>query len=164
MNCKCGHYLFISLPLLPVDLILLLVDPGIIGFQESRAWRSPQPLLFMLYMRKLRPRGEKVIIQQIFIMSLYVYWRWNHKQISPGSGPQGMSLLPGETGIKHQFSSITRSCPTLCEPLDCSMTGLPVHYQLLEFIQTHVHWVSDAIQPSHPLSSPSAPAFNLSQH
>ena len=56
-----------------MDLILLLVDPGIIGFQESRAWRSPQPLLFMLYMRKLRPRGEKVIIQQIFIMSLYVY-------------------------------------------------------------------------------------------
>ena len=51
----------------------------------------------------------------------------------------------------------------LCDPMDCSTPGLPVHYQLPEFTQTHVHWVGDAIQPSHPLSSPS-PAFNLSQH
>ena len=52
-----------------------------------------------------------------------------------------------------QFSSVARSCPILCDPKDCSMPGLPVHHQLLEFIQTHVHWVSDAIQPSHPLLS-----------
>ena len=58
---------------------------------------------------------------------------------------------------------VAQSCLTLCEPMDCSTPGLPVHHQLPEFIQTHVHWVSDAIQPSHPLSSPS-PAFNLSQH
>ena len=56
------------------------------------------------------------------------------------------------------------SCPTLRDPMDCSMPGLPVHHQLPEFTQTHVHQVSDAIQPSHPLSSPSPPAFNLSQH
>ena len=62
-----------------------------------------------------------------------------------------------------QFSSVTQSCPTLCDPMDCSMPGLPVHYQLPEFTQTHVHWVGDAIQPSHPLSSPFPPAFNLSQ-
>ena len=61
-----------------------------------------------------------------------------------------------------QFSSVTQSCPTLCDSMDCSTPGLPVHHQLLEFTQTHVHWVSDAIQPSHPLSSPSSPAFNLS--
>ena len=61
-----------------------------------------------------------------------------------------------------QFSSVAQSCPTLCNPMDCSMPGLPVHHQLLEFIQTHVHWVGDAIQPSHPQSSPSPPAFNLS--
>ena len=61
-----------------------------------------------------------------------------------------------------QFSSVAQSCPTLCNPMDCSTPGLPVHHQLLEF--THVHQVSDAIQPSHPLSSPSPPAFNLSQH
>ena len=63
-----------------------------------------------------------------------------------------------------QFSSVTQSCMTLCDPMDCSMPGLPVHHQLPELTQTHVHWVSDAIQPSHPLSSPSSPAFNLSQH
>ena len=63
-----------------------------------------------------------------------------------------------------QFSSVAQSCPTLCDPTDYSTPGLPVHHQLPEFTQTHVHWVSDAIQPSHPLSSPSPPAFRLSQH
>ena len=62
-----------------------------------------------------------------------------------------------------QFSSVTQSCPTLCDPMNRSMPGLPVHHQLLEFTQTHVHRVGDAIQPSHPLSSPS-PAPNPSQH
>ena len=61
-----------------------------------------------------------------------------------------------------QFSSVTQSCPTLWDPMDCSMPGLPVHHQLPEFTQTHVHWVGDAIQPSHSLSSPSPPTFNLS--
>ena len=63
-----------------------------------------------------------------------------------------------------QFSSVSQSCPTLSDPMDHSTPGLPVHYQLLELTQTHVHWVGDAIQPSHPLSSPSPPAFNLSQN
>ena len=62
-----------------------------------------------------------------------------------------------------QFSSVAQSCPTLCNPMDCSRPGLPVHHQLPEFTQTRVHWVSDAIQPSHPLLFPS-PAFSLSQH
>ena len=66
--------------------------------------------------------------------------------------------------FKIQFSSVTHLCLTLCDPMDSSTPGLPVHRQLLEFTQTHVHWVSDAIQPSPPLSSPSPPAFNLSQH
>ena len=63
-----------------------------------------------------------------------------------------------------KFSSVTQSCPTLCDPMNRSTPGLPVHYQLPEFTQTHVHQVSDAIQPSHPLSSPSPPAPNPSQH
>ena len=63
-----------------------------------------------------------------------------------------------------QFSSVAQSCPTLCDPMNCSTPGLPVHHQLLEFTQTHVHRVGDAIQPSHPLSSPSSPAPNPSQH
>ena len=57
-----------------------------------------------------------------------------------------------------QFSSVIQSCPTLCDPMNCSTPGLPVHHQLPEFTQTHVHQVGDAIQPSHPLSSPSPPA------
>ena len=62
-----------------------------------------------------------------------------------------------------QFSPVAQSCPTLCDPMDCSTPGLPVHHQLPEFTQTHVHWIGDAIQPPHPLSSPSPPAFNLFQ-
>ena len=63
-----------------------------------------------------------------------------------------------------QFSSVAQSCPTLCNPMNRSTPGLPVHHHLPEFTQTHIHQVSDAIQPSHPLSSPSPPAPNPSQH
>ena len=66
--------------------------------------------------------------------------------------------------IGFSFSSVTQSCPTLCDPMDCSTTGFSVHHQLPELAQTHVQKVGDIIQPSHPLSSPSPPAFNLSQH
>ena len=62
------------------------------------------------------------------------------------------------------FSSVAQLCPTVCDPMNHSMPGLPVHHQLPEFTQPHVHWVIDTIQPSHPLSSPSPPSFNLSQH
>ena len=65
--------------------------------------------------------------------------------------------------VSFHFSSVTQSCPTLCNLMDCGMSGLPVHHQLLELTKTHVHWVSDAIQPCHRLSSPCPPAFNLSQ-
>ena len=68
------------------------------------------------------------------------------------------------SGRNVQFSSVAQSCPTLCDPMNRSTPGLPVHHQLLEFTQTHVHRVSDAIQPSHPLSSPSPPVPNPSQH
>ena len=64
----------------------------------------------------------------------------------------------------QSVSSVTQLCPTLCNSMSCSTPGLPVHHQLLEFTQTHVHWVGDAIQPSHPLSSPSPPTFNLFQY
>ena len=74
---------------------------------------------------------------------------------------QGHLML---SSSQTQFSSVDQSCPTLCDPMDCSMPGIPVHHQLLKFTQTHVHWVGDAIQRSHPLSSPSPPAFNPSQH
>ena len=68
-------------------------------------------------------------------------------------------------GIRsHQLSLVAQSCLTLCDPTDCSTPGFPIHHQLLQLAQTHVHRVGDAIQPSHPLSSPSPLAFNLAQH
>ena len=73
-------------------------------------------------------------------------------------------LLVTKGKRKVQFSSVAQSCPTLCDPMNCSMPGLPVHHQLLEFTQTHVHRVGDAIQPSHPLPFHSPPAPNPSQH
>ena len=68
------------------------------------------------------------------------------------------------TILNLQFSSVAQSCPTLCNPMDCSTLGFPVHHRLLELAQTHVYQVGDAIQLSHPLLSPSPPAFNLSHH
>ena len=88
---------------------------------------------------------------------------------SEGAGiPIGLfKILKGDAvQLLHsvQFSSVTQSCPTLCNPMNSSTPVLPVHHQLPEFTQTHIHWVSDAIEPSHPLSPPSPPARNLSQH
>ena len=89
---------------------------------------------------------------------------WNFPGKNTGVG--GQALLKGIISCLYliQFSSVSQSCPTLCNPMNRSTPGLPVHHQLLEFTQTHVYWVSDAIQPSHPLLSPSSSAFNLSQH
>ena len=70
----------------------------------------------------------------------------------------------GFPGGSVQLSSVSQSCPTLCDPMNHSTPGLPVHHHLPGFTQTHVHRVRDAIQPSHPLSSPSPPALNLSHH
>ena len=82
----------------------------------------------------------------------YLPWKRHYLNLSP------------IISFSHKFSSVTQSCSTLCNPMDCSMLGFPVHCQYLEFTQARVHWVGNAIQPSHPLSSPSPPAFNLSQH
>ena len=79
--------------------------------------------------------------------------------------PQGRENAQQDGIIRSdQVRSVAQSCLTLCNPMNCSTPGLPVHHQLLEFTETHVHRVSDAIQPSHPLSSPSPPAPNPSQH
>ena len=94
-----------------------------------------------------------------------------------GSKPSVLLLLHWQVGslpllppwkslliLSVQFSSVSQSCPTLCDPMDCSTPGIPVHHQLPELTQTYVHRAGDAIQPSHPLSSPSPPTLNLSQH
>ena len=95
-------------------------------------------------------------------------WRCNKLSLNCHSStdtksPRSLYLICMLRG-QVQFSSVAQSCLTLCDPMDCSMPGFPVHQQLPELAQTYVHWVGDAIQPSHPLSSPSPPAFNLSQH
>ena len=85
-----------------------------------------------------------------------LHWQADSLPLVPPGKPQ--------LSLSVQFSSVAQSCPTLCDPINCSTPGLPVHHQLPEFTQTHVHRVCDAIQPSHPLSSPSPPAPNPSQH
>ena len=90
------------------------------------------------------------VYQQSFFLNGNISWNYN------------LSVLIILSSV--QFSSVTQSCLTLCNPMNHSTPGLPVHHQLPQSTQTHVHWVSDAIQPSHPLLSPSPPALNLSQH
>ena len=94
----------------------------------------------------------------IVIITLIIYFSNSH----------GKSIVhsPGSKNaiITVQFSSVAQLCPTLCDPMHRSTSGLPVHHHLLEFTQTHIHQVRDAIQPSHPLLSPSPPALNPSQH
>ena len=88
--------------------------------------------------------------------------QWCHPTISSSVVPFSSCLQSFPTSV--QFSSVAHSCLTLCDPMNYSMPGLPVHHKLPESTQTHVHRVGDAIQPSHPLSSPSPPAPNPSQH
>ena len=105
--------------------------------------------------------GERVEIVPDFIF-------WGSKITADGDFSHEIKrhLLLGRKVMTNlsQFSSVTQSCPILCDPMNCSTPGLPVHHQLPEFTQTHIHQVSDAIQPSHPLSSPFPPAPNPSQH
>ena len=91
----------------------------------------------------LRDLPASAAKQGLYHLYIAVYWLWREEQ---------------------GFSSVAQSYPTLCDPMNCSTPGLPLHHQLPEFTQTNVHWVGDAIQPSHPLSSPSPPALNPSWH
>ena len=102
--------------------------------------------------------GLKLNIQKTKIMASSPITSWEIE----GETLETVSELDMEQS--DQIRSVAQSCPTLCEPMNCSTPGLPVHHQLPEFTETHVHRVSDAIQPSHPLSSPSPPAPNPSQH
>ena len=118
-------------------------------------------------------------MSQQFALSLshHVTWqagwvkRWNrgHKRNINNFRHASYTMLMAESeeklkSIFSKFSSVAQSCLTLFDSMDCSTPGLPVHHQLLESTQTHVHWVGNAIQPSYPLSSPSPPALYLSQH
>ena len=126
-----------------LSCVRLFATPWTIAYQLLHPWDFPG---------KGTGVGCHFLIQGIFPT----------QESNPGL-PHCRQTLPSEP-LVLQFNSVAQSCPTLCIPMDCSTPGLPVHHQLPEFTQTIVHRVSDAIQPSHPLSSPSPPALNLSQH
>ena len=137
--------------------------------RDRNGWFSPFPLfvwerkdvmpgaMVAMTMRPHRSNPAVVMLlkqSQVLPTSIFLTWRkrattWAH-------------LHPLFHSV--QFSSVTQSCLTLSHPMDCNTPGLPVHHQLPEFTQTHVHWVGDAIQPSHPLLSPSPPTTDLSQN
>ena len=123
------------------------------------------PAIPLLGIHTEETRIERDTCTQIFIAALFTIAKtW--KQSTCLSEDEWIKMLWYIYIMEHsvQFSSVAQSCLTLCNPMNSSTPGLPVHHQLLEFTQTHVHQVSDAIQPSHPLLSHSPPAPSPSQH
>ena len=135
-------------------LLAMQMNPGFIGREwysvwlTSRQWESEGPTLEAGYQDTfLKDRRHMKLHRSQLLQT------WHHSSPHSFGGASVQSV-----------SSVAHSCPTPCNPMDCITPGLPVHHQLPGLAQTHVHWVSDAIQPSHPLLSPSPPAFNLSEH
>ena len=140
----------------------------LLGESEREEWKS--------WLKAQHSKNEDHGIQSHHFMAN----RWGNNENSEtlfSWAPKSLQMVTAAMKLKDacsleeklwpssvQFSSVAQSCPTLWDPMNRSTPGLPVHHQLLEFTQNHVHWVSDAIQPSHPLSSPYPPAFNISQH
>ena len=112
---------------------------------KTLIWRYLQPKLLKHFKQKDALDKFQIAFQRQLFIFLHLQWGKKKKK----------AIV--------QFSSVAQLCLALCDPMDCSMPGLPIHCQLPEFTQTHVHWVGDAIQSSHALSSPS-PTFNLYQH
>ena len=150
--------------------LLLAVTVGALMLPYHPFHISPRPTaVFQGFDRVLRQRGDK--------FSKHFWWfpcttACLFLCLLPLINSKTLFLLYYQNNLScttytqwyNQFSSVTQSCLTLCNSMDCSTPGLPVHHQLSELAQTHVHQVGDAIQPSHPLSSLSPPVFNLSQH
>ena len=125
--------------------------------------RAPGCMLFCKFFLSSLLKWKSLSCVQLFA----TLWTAHQASLSMKfSRQQHWSGLPFSSPLLYlgQFSSVVQPCLNLCNPIECSTSGLPVHHQLLGFTQTHVHWNGDAIQLSHPLSSPSPPAFNLSQH
>ena len=129
---------------------------------------SPQAQPEVLDVRDTGTSGADVLLNSLCIRPASVAavgWLLNCTSGSPAcTSEASWARLPYPVCAAFQFSSVAQSCPTLCDPLNRSTPGFRVHHQLLEFTQTHVPRVGDAIQPSHPLSSPSPPVPNPSQH
>ena len=146
-----------------MSLFFNILSRFVIAFPGSKhlliSWlQSPSAVI-------LKPKKIKSVTVSIVSPSIY------HEVMWPDAMIFGLWMLSFKPTFSlfpftciNQIRSVAQSCPTLCDPMNHSTPGLPVHHQLPEFTETHVHWVSDAIQPSHPLSSPSPPAPNPSQH
>ena len=123
------------------------------------------PAIPLLGIHTEETRIERDTCTPIFIAALFIIPRtWKQPRCLSADEWIRKLWYIYTMGYSGQFSSVTQSCPTLCDPMNLSMPGLPVHYQLPESTQTHAHRDGNAIQPSHPLSSPSPPAPNPSQH
>ena len=116
--------------------------------------------IYLIETKALSWRGS--CIPMFVVTSLTIAKTWKQAKWPWRNNAQRKSGIYTQWNIR--FSSVFQSCLTLCNLMDCGTPGFPVHHQLLEFAQAHAHWVHDAIQPSHPLPSPSLPALNLSQH
>ena len=108
-------------------------------------------------------RSRGLVLLHIYLQVILLFTLFTECQGRQGTSGEAGRKLRKTQPLQYQFSSVTQSCLALCHPMSCSTPGLPVHHQLPELTQTHVHQVGDAIQPSHPLSSPSPPASNPSQ-
>ena len=137
----CASCLQLAVP----PVLLLALKSQELQDQQMSSWYLERTKSWSTHLSVLR---QSHLISLNLFSNLCVHW-----------ANQGFSVL-----ALLIRCSVTKSCPTLCDPMDCSMSGFLVHHQLLKLAQTPVHWVGDAIQSSHPLSSPSPPAFNLSQH
>ena len=116
----------------------------------------------LFFLPSIFPSISVFSIESVLRISWPKYWSFSFN-INLSMNIQDWILLEKYKYAHYSVQSL-QLCPTLCDPIDCSIPCLPVHHELPEFTQTYVHWVGNAFQPSHPLSSPSVPAFNLSQH
>ena len=144
--------------LLPANKFIYLL-PFVPMYIVSVHWYN-SIIIPILQMRKQKP-GEVKELNPSYPPSKQLNCNVNSNLWHQSSDPLTLKGLNYKLSV--QFSSVAQSCPTVCDPMNHSMPGLPVHHQLPKSTQTHVHWISDAIQPSHPLLSPS-PTLNLSQH
>ena len=143
---------------------MLLATPALfwdpLGFDLTNSWRD----------RTAKNKYKQVKQKQMYWLLIWlgfpllILFTIGVYYLSPPEWTIIQKLSFCFTYFSIQFSSVAQLCPALCDPMDCSTPGFPVHYRFQELAQTHVHWVGDAIQPSHPLLSPSPPTFNLSQH
>ena len=143
---------------------------------QNMLQRARQPTAILIFparnvssaeVEKSKPEVSQMAFQSSLTSTIYCFlccpWSCPRELCSVPTSSPNMRSCPISLNLLILCSSVAQLCPTPCDPMDCSRPGFPVHHQLPELIQTHVHRVGDAIRPSHPLSSPSPPVFNLSQ-